>query len=397
MSASATPRRRTGLYVAFALFVLLGLPEGVLGTAWPSIGASLDRPVSSLAWLVGGYTLGYFGSTVGAGRAQEHIGVGPTLVLGVGATSVGLALYAAAVVWPMAVLAALVMGTGGGTVDAALNAHVARSHGPRAMNMLHAMFGVGATAGPILVTVALTADMSWRWVYGALLLAESVFLVIVIARRDQFDAPVEPNDSRAAGGPIDWRVLGPMLAVFVLYVSIEASFGQWSYSVLTERRAVSDVIAGWFVAAYWGGLTIGRLGLGVVGARFRPEALLASSCLGIVVGSVAFWWDPVPAADLLALPVLGLACAAVFPALVLLTPVWVGVEHTGRAVGYQLAASSAGVIVVSALIGVLVRQRDLDVVAPVLALLAVLLVFMNAITGRIAATRARSTPATVGG
>ena len=87
MTAPAARARRTGLALAFTLFVLLGLPEGVLGTVWPSMRASLDRPVESLAWLVAGYTAGYFVSTLFAGQTQDHIGVGSTVVLGVAATT----------------------------------------------------------------------------------------------------------------------------------------------------------------------------------------------------------------------------------------------------------------------------------------------------------------------
>ena len=156
---TSTRRVPLTLVVAFALFVLLGLPEGVLGPAWPSIRASLDRPVSSLAWLVAAYTMGYFLSTVVAGRVQARLGVGATVAAGALAMAAGLALYASAVAFGLAVVAALVLGTGGGTVDASINAHVAVAHGPRAMNLLHGFFGIGATAGPLLMTAALATDV----------------------------------------------------------------------------------------------------------------------------------------------------------------------------------------------------------------------------------------------
>ncbi|MEM7287296.1 MAG: MFS transporter [Actinomycetota bacterium] len=384
MTAVATRARRTGLVLAFTLFVLLGLPEGVLGTVWPSMRASLDRPVESLAWLVAGYTAGYFVSTLFAGRTQDRVGVGSTVALGVAATSVGLALYTFGDLWPLVVAAAFVLGCGGGTVDAALNGYLAIAHGARAMNMLHAMFGIGATGGPLLVTAALSLDISWRWVYGVLLAAEIVLLLVVAARRDVLS--VTPREPSADQGDesMRWRVLAPMLAVFVFYVSVEASYGQWSYSVLTDERGVSDTTAGWAVAAFWGGLTAGRLALGFVGDRIEPERLLALSAAGMVAGSALFWWDPVAGVDLAALPLIGLAAAGVFPALVLLTPSWIGEKQTGRAVGYQLAASSVGVIATSAVLGALVRSVDLGVVAPTLLVLSIAMVAANLVTQRVA-------------
>jgi fucose permease len=234
----------------------------------------------------------------------------------------------------------------------------------------------------LLVTLAIGADVSWRWVYAALLMAELVVLVAVIARRDAFAVEVREPDDDAAARPINWRILSFMLAFFVFYVMIEASYGQWSYSILTEERAVAETAAGWAVASFWGGLTAGRLLLGAVGRNIRPEQLLSGSVLGVALGALLFWWDPVAGADLVALPLVGLAAAGVFPALVLLTPVWIGAEHTGRAVGYQLAASSAGVITISGLLGLLVSWRDLGVVAPVLFAIAVVMVLANVLTQR---------------
>lgn len=384
MTGPATRARQTGLLLAFTLFVLLGLPEGVLGTVWPSMRASLDRPVESLAWLVAGYTAGYFVSTLFAGRTQERIGVGSTVVLGVAATTVGLALYTFGDLWPLVIAAAFVLGCGGGTVDAALNGYLAIAHGARAMNMLHAMFGIGATGGPLLVTGALALDISWRWVYATLLVVEIALLLVVTTRREVLDVTPREQPEDLNGGGMRWRVLAPMLAVFVFYVSVEASYGQWSYSVLTDHRGVSDTTAGWAVAAFWGGLTAGRLTLGFIGDRMTPERLLALSAAGMVAGSALFWWDPAAGIDLAALPLIGLAAAGVFPALVLLTPGWIGERQTGRAVGYQLAASSVGVIATSALIGALVRNVDLGVVAPTLLVLSVAMVAANVVTQRVA-------------
>ena len=250
------------------------------------------------------------------------------------------------------------------------------------MNMLHAMFGIGATGGPLLVTAALTLDISWRWVYATLLVVEIVLLLVVTTRRDVLTVtPRQPSEEHHEGG-MRWRVLAPMLAVFVFYVAVEASYGQWSYSVLTDERGVSDTAAGWAVAAFWGGLTAGRLALGFVGDRITPERLLALSAAGMVAGAALFWWDPAAGVDMAALPLIGVAAAGVFPALVLLTPTWIGEQQTGRAVGYQLAASSAGVIATSAALGAMVRSVDLGVVAPTLFVLSIAMVAANLVTQR---------------
>ncbi len=365
-TATRTPRR-TGLLLSFLVFVLLGLPEGVLGPVWPSMRASLDRPVSSLAWLVGFYTVGYLTSTVAVGRVLDRFGIAATLQAGMSAAAVGLLVYALTPYWLLAVAAAAVSGTGGGTVDATTNTYVAHTGGVRAMNLLHAFFGVGATLGPIAVTVVLDLDVTWRLIYAALVAVQLTLLALVSRRRHHFAVQLDGDDHRSGRRQMPRPLLGAMLAVFFCYVGAEVAYGAWSFSVLTDERGVSDAAAGWAVAGYWGGLTLGRVGLGVVGNRLAPPRVLGVSAASVVVGALVFWLDPLPAADLVALPWLGLAMAGIFPAMVSLTPGWLGAANTGTAVGYQLAASSLGAIAVSAVLGLAARAGGLDVVAPILA------------------------------
>lgn len=364
-------RGRVGLVLTFGLFILLGLPEGALGTAWPSMRRAFDQPVSSLAWLGALYTVGYLLSTVVSGHVAERFGVSRTLRAGIMLTVVGLGCYAVAPGWWLALVAATAGGLGGGTVDATGNAYCAVVGGVRSMNLLHAMFGVGATAGPILVTISLDVGAGWRTVYALMLGAEMVLLVAAVRHRAAFRVPIEEEVAVAARRPMPRRLLWLMLVIFFFYVSSEAAYGQWSFSVLTDDRGVGTTLAGWVVAGYWGGLTAGRLLLGYLGARVEPLRLLQVSLVSIVIGALVFWFDPVPGLDLVALPWLGFAMAGVFPALVLVTPSWLGPGNTGRAVGYQLAASSFGVITVSALIGVVVAAQGLDAMPAVTAVLTV--------------------------
>lgn len=362
---------RAGLVLTFAFFVLLGVPEGALGAAWPTMRESFGQPVSSLAWLGALYTVGYLLSTVVSGHLTERIGVSRTLRSGVGMTVIGVGLYAVSPWWWLVIMASMATGLGGGTVDAAGNSYCAVVGGVRSMNLLHAMFGVGATAGPLLVTLSLDLGGGWRSVYAALAVVQLVLLGLATRYRDEFRVPFSEHAAVANRRPMPRRLLWLMLAVFFFYVSSEAAYGQWSFSVLTEDRGVDTTLAGWALAGYWGGLTLGRFLLSYLGDRVEPMRLLHVSLVSIVVAAIAFWVDPLPGLDLVALPVLGFSMAGVFPALVLVTPAWLGPGNTGRAVGYQLGASSLGVISMSGLIGVVVGQRGLDAMPFVVALLTI--------------------------
>lgn len=401
------PAVGSGLLLAFALFVMLGMPEGTLGAAWPSMRLDVGRPVSSLAWMVVGYTVGYLVATAGSGWLLEWFGVDRVLITGVAATAMGVTGFAASPWWLLLLASSVVTGAGAGTVDSTLNTFVAITGGARAMNLLHAFFGVGATLGPLAVTAALRTDTSWRAVYAVIAAVEVVLLVALLARRDQFRIAVRPSDGANArsdavdpgnrgdrddrqGRPMPLGLLGLLLVFFAAYVAAEVSLGQWSYSLLVDQRNVSTAAAGWAIAGYWGGLTLGRFALALAGSAVEPLRILRVASVATVAGVTLFWLDPVPGLDLVALALVGLAQSGMFPAMVLLTPGWIGRHNTGRAVGLQLMASSVGAIGASAAIGAAVQRWDLEAMPPIIVVLT--LTTLSAFT---AAARLATRPADI--
>jgi fucose permease len=376
---------------------MLGMPEGTLGAAWPSMRLDVGRPVSSLAWMVVGYTVGYLLATAGSGWLLEWFGVDRVLITGVAATAIGVTGFATSPWWLLLMAASFVTGAGAGTVDSTLNTFVAITAGARAMNLLHAFFGVGATLGPLAVTAALRTDTSWRAVYAVIAVVEVALLVALLARRDRFritvraTADVDGAGGDAAdggggpGGPMPLGLLGLLLLFFAAYVAAEVSLGQWSYSLLVDERDVSPTLAGWAIAGYWGGLTLGRFALAFVGSAIEPLRILRTASVATVAGVTLFWLDPVPGLDLVALPLVGLAQAGMFPAMVLLTPGWIGRHNTGRAVGLQLMASSAGAIVASAAIGAAVQRWDLEAMPPIVVAITVTTLLAFTAAARLAA------------
>lgn len=346
--------------MTFAIFVMLGLPEGVLGTAWPAVQLSFDRPVSGLSSIIIAYTLGYLLATFGSGRLTELFGSDRATQVGVGITVAGLLGYVLSPGWALFVTSALLLGAGAGTVDSVINAEVAQRFGQRVMHNLHASFGIGATVGPLLVGGLLEAGASWRVAYGLLAVLEFGLLLSLYTLADQR----EPDDSEHGSEALTASAAHPDLALaatliyFSIYVGVEVSVGQWTSSVLIRERGFSEGAAGLAIAGYWGGLTVGRLLLGALDDRLSEMSLLRGAGGVALAASLWFWLD-LPLA-VVALAVLGLAFAGIFPSLVLLTPGWLGSRRVVRAVGYQLAASSAGAIVVSAVLGRLAKNAGLD-------------------------------------
>ena len=369
-----TPSRRL-IKVAFLIFVTLGLSAGVLGVAWPSMRVDLARPVSDLGLLLAIGTGGYFVAGLVAGRLTRLLGIGSLLTATLLLGTVSLVGYGLAQSWPVLLIFAIGLGFTSGLVDAVINAYVALHHGTRTMNLLHASFGVGATTGPILVASLLARGLSWRWTYLVLAAAEAALLVVVFALRQRWPDPPQERTVAVTDGRLGGSVAG-VLGLFFLNVGFEVTAGQWAYSVLTESRNVAAFAAGVWVALYWGGLTGGRLLLGVVGDRISGRAILHLSMAGSVIGAIIFWWDP-SGLGVLSLPLLGLSIAGVFPTLVALTPRLVGAERAPAIIGYQIAAASVGTAALPWIAARFIDANGLEALGPFLVVTATVMALLH--------------------
>jgi fucose permease len=366
--------------VSFLAFISLGLPFGVLGTVWPSMRLTFDRPVADLGTLLASNVGGYFFGGVLLGALTRRIGIGNVFALGAIVGSASLVAFATAPGWPALLVASTGVGLTGGLVDSVINAYVALHHGPRVMNLLHASFAIGATAGPLLVATALARGMSWRFGYVVLATLEVVLLVVALLVRRSWPAaiPAPGAARRRLGG----SVIGT-LGLFFVYVGVEGTAGSWSYSLLAEGRGWSQLAAGAWVAAYWGGLTGGRLLLGLLGDRVAAGSILNLSMAGSMAGALLLWLQP-GGLGVVGLPILGLSLAGVFPTLVTLTPSRVGTDSTPTVIGYQIAAASLGGAALPWVAGRLVAASSLESLGPYLLGCAVAMTGLHYLVARVA-------------
>jgi fucose permease len=389
--AGAVRRRAAPALVVLALlgFIGLGLPEGALGVVWPSMRATFGRPVSQLGVLLASYTTGYLVASVATGRLTRALGTGRLLAAGATVSAAGFAAYALSPAWAGVVAGSGLVGTAAGVIDAGLNAYVAEHMGVRALNALHACFGVGATLGPLLVTGLLHADASWRVAYVLFFAFEAGLAIAFFSTRALWStspATLLPAPDR----PTVLVVLG--MLVFFVYVGIEASAGQWSYSLFTEERGMSTTAAGVWVGVYWGCLTAGRLLAGLVAHRVGSRVLLNASMTGTALGTALFWWSPVPVAGAVGLAITGLSLAAIFPTLIAITPARLGIERARSAIGYQVAAAALGGALVPGLAGVLAARWSLEVVGPVLVVATGVMIVLHAAAQRVAGAQLSAPP-----
>lgn len=352
-------RRGSTVVIAIVAFVVLGLPEGGLGTAWPALRSAVDRPVEDLGVLLVALVVGYQLTSLPSGRIIARLGTGGAVVVAALIAGVGLAGYAVAPSWLFVVATTVVAGMGAALTDAAFNAHAALNFSSRHTNLLHAGFGVGATIGPIVMTAALASGRGWRTGYLVFAGVQLAMLAVLLAKRSSLDGAPPPARSTSSR-----RVSGWLIITFFLYTGMEVAAGQWAFSLLTEGRGVALVTAGAWVAIYWGALTLGRIVLGLTD-RFEPRSIVALGAVGATAGAALLWWDP-GGVGVIGLPIAGLSLAGIFPSLVVLTPGQVGADRAGDAIGLQLSAAALGGAAVPWLAGRLIGLTNLEAIGPVL-------------------------------
>ena len=362
------------LALSIAAFVVLGMPKSAFGIAWPSAAGDFGRSIGDLGLVIAVYVSGYFIASVATGSLIRRYEVGTPLMVAAGLATISLIGYATAPGWIWLLVAAAGLGSAGGVIDAGVNAVVAVQHGARAMGMLHAGFGIGATLGPLMMTTLIETDSSWRIGFVVLAVGQAVLALLYFRTRAELKISVEQVEMSSAVRPEGKGVLWGALTVFALYSGVEVGAGQWAYSLLTEGRGVSTAAAGFAVTAFWAALTLSRLGLGVIGHRVSIHRLLGSSSALVLVGVVALWLNPVEWAGLAGLMVMGFALGPIFPLQTTLTPSRVGVAYTPTAVGYQLGAATVGAAVIPGGLGILVSRLGLEVVGVVLVVTAALMV-----------------------
>jgi fucose permease len=379
----AAPRARINvLALAYAAFVMLGLPVGLLGVAWPTMRADFALPLDALGLLLITTTVGYGLASFFIARLINRFGIGALLVFS-GLASAAVAFgYPLAPSWTVIVALGVLAGFGGGVLDAGLNTYLAAEYKASEMQWLHACFGIGATLSPIIMTVSLSQFVSWRPGYIFVGLLMSLLTVAFWLTVSAWKAPRALSDTVTENqgdrpGLMDYQtsvwqsLLHPQtligIALFLLYSGAELTLGNWTYTLFTEGRGISPQIAGIWAGGFWAVFTLGRILGGLYAHRLSLNTLLLGAMSLGLAGSLLFWWNPLPLVGVLGVFLVGLAMAPIFPGLVSSTSQRVGAHHAANTIGIQMSASNLGGALLPALAGFLARRFSLEAIPVMLA------------------------------
>ncbi len=346
------------LIIIYIAFISLGLPDSMLGAAWPTVRADLSLPMAGaglISMIISGGTII---SSILSGKLIQKLGTGKLTLISVFITAMALLGFSFSPSYVWLCLMAIPLGLGAGAVDAALNNFVALHFSARHMSWLHCFWGFGATAGPAIMSVAISHNGSWQKGYLSVAIIQ-IFLVLILLvslplwrlfGEGREESIIAENQSQYV---FQLPGIRSALLGFFCYCALEATTGLWGASYLVQTKGVSaDVAAGW-ISVYYLGITIGRLVNGFITAKWSNPALIRGGQFIIGIGAVLLLISNQTYVNLLGLILIGLGCAPIYPSMLHETPARFGKNNSSKLMGVQMAFAYIGTMLVPPAIGVL--------------------------------------------
>ena len=360
------------LIIIYIAFISLGLPDSMLGTAWPMIYPDLAIPISYsgiLAMIICGGTVI---SSLMFARLSRRFSTIQITAVSVAMTAAALILFSAAPSFFFLIPISLLLGLGAGSVDAALNNYVALHYKARAMNFLHAFWGLGTLIGPFVMSYLFANGFSWRNGYrilGGMQAAVCLILILSVPlwRKAGKSTITTTGDEPSLSGNGSSSALSALrkpgaimaLLAFFAYCSAEQTTMLWSASFLVEARGLTESAAAATAGLFFIGITSGRIISGLVSGSIAAKTMLRSGQAVITTGVILMLALPGNLAGI-ALFLIGMGCGPIYPTMLHQTPEYFGAEDSARIMGLQMATAYVGSSFMPALFGIIGRNISLS-------------------------------------
>ena len=382
------------LPIIYLAFISLGLPDSLLGSAWPSLYPVLGVPVSSMGLLSMLTSLGTIVSSLQSDRLTRTFGTGRVTAFSTALTALALFGFSVSHSFWMLCLWAVPYGLGAGSIDAALNNYVALHYKSHHMSWLHCMWGVGTVISPMLMSRALSAGQGWSSGYRTVACLQTVIAAILFCslplwkgRAASADSP-EPDAKALRLGEV-FRIPGAkeVMACFFCYCALETTAGNWASSYLTLTKGVPAETAAAFAGLFYTGITVGRALCGFITFKLNDTQMIRLG-QGVLAAGVAALLLPAPhILSLAGLVLIGVGCAPIYPSIIHSTPDHFGADRSQAVIGIQMASAYIGNLVMPPLFG-LIANRITPALFPVylLVLLGIMVFTHEQLTYKTKAT-----------
>ena len=383
------------LIIIYLAFISLGLPDSLLGSAWPVMYEQLNVPMSYAGIVTMIIAGGTIVSSLLSDKLTRKLGAGFVTAISVMMTAAALFGFSVSGSFILLCLWAVPYGLGAGAVDAALNNYVALHYASRHMSWLHCFWGVGAAISPYIMSYCLTGGYGWNNGYRSVSIIQIVLTTILFA-----SLPLWKKNKPAKGSlqtsaaplslPQAVKIKGVKLVLltFFGYCALESTTGLWASSYLVKFRGIDSETAAKFASLFFLGITFGRFLCGFIVDKFGDKSLIRFGIIIIVFG-VALVAIPIKSdiTALAGLVIIGLGCAPIYPSVIHATPSNFGAENSQAIIGIQMASAYAGSTFMPPLFGVIADKINIGLFPVYLIFFAALMLIMSELLNKVIAKK----------
>lgn len=375
------------LVIIYLAFISLGLPDSLLGSAWPSMYGEFAVPVSYAGVISMIIAVGTVISSLQSDRVTKRFGTGKVTAISVAMTAVALFGFSISHSFWLLCLWAIPYGLGAGSIDASLNNYVALHYASRHMSWLHCMWGVGASLGPYIMGYALMNGQHWYMGYRYVSFIQIILTAILI-----FSLPLWKNQNSGSTESLDIthtnkpftlaeiiKIPGSkeVMVAFFCYCAIEQTIGLWASSYLVMKDGLNVEVAAKYASLFYIGITIGRAISGFLTIKLNDNKMVRLGQLIITIGVVIMLIPFGRVTAMAGLILIGLGCAPIYPCIIHSTPAHFGADKSQAIIGVQMASAYVGTLLMPPLFGLIANYISVALLPIYLLVILILLIVMH--------------------
>ena len=364
------------LGIIYLSFISLGLPDALLGSAWPNIYLEFEVPVSYAGIISMIIAVGTVISSLLSDCLTKKYGTGKVTAISVGTTALALFGFSISHNFISLCLWAIPYGLGAGSVDASLNNYVALHFSSKHMSWLHCMWGIGATLGPYIMGLVLTNNKPWNDGYLIISILQVILTIILIAslkkwkKQDNIAASTKALSLKEI---LNIPGAKEIMICFFCYSAIEQTSMLWASSYLNLAEGIDAKTAATFASLFCIGITIGRGINGFIAMKLKDEQMIHMGIVIISIGIISMFLSY----SLLGFILIGLGCAPIYPCIIHSTPNHFGANNSQAIIGVQMASAYIGTCLMPPLFGLIARHLSIKLLPIFLLISLMLMTIMN--------------------
>ena len=389
------------LAIIYMAFISLGLPDALLGSAWPMMYVEFNVPISYAGAISMIISIGTIISSLQSDRLTKRFGAGKVTAVSVGLTAAALLGFSFSHSFIILCVLAIPYGLGAGGVDAALNNYVALHYASRHMSWLHCMWGIGAAAGPYIMSYVLTGGQTWNMGYRLIGILQIVLTAILLIslplwkNRSEAEDMVSgseditvssenvPEDKKQKVKALSIKQIfaipgaKEIMITFFCYCALEQTAGLWASSYLVLHTGIDSETAAGFASLFYIGITVGRAISGFITMKLNDTQMIRMGQMIILAGIIILFLPLGQQTAIAGLVCIGLGCAPIYPCVIHSTPKHFGADKSQAVIGVQMASAYVGSCITPPIFGLIAQHISTALFPVFLCIILILMIVMH--------------------